>query len=115
MIEQVRNFWNRMPCNLRHGTSLPGSPAWSREVTARKYFVEPHIPGFAQFARWRGKHVLEIGCGIGTDTVEFEKAGAFTDAVDVSAASIRLANQRCRRTRFYVADAEHWRAACNQY
>ena len=29
--------------------------------------VEPHIPAFADFAYWKGKRVLEIGCGIGTD------------------------------------------------
>jgi hypothetical protein len=30
--------------------------------------VEPHIPGFAEFEKWREKKGLEIGCGIGTSS-----------------------------------------------
>ena len=31
------------------------------EVEKRKYFVESHIPGFANFPEWKDKKVLEIG------------------------------------------------------
>jgi SAM-dependent methyltransferase len=93
-IEDVRRFWDARPCNVRHSPAPVGSERWSREVTERKYFVEPHIPGFAQFERWRGKFVLEVGCGIGTDTLEFVKAGAWVDAVDISMASAAITASR---------------------
>ena len=70
-IEEVRDFWNRRPCNIRHSPKPVGTKEYFDEVEARKYFVEPHIPEFAQFQRWRGKKVLEIGCGIGTDSINF--------------------------------------------
>ncbi len=94
-IDQVCRYWDARPCNVRHGQAAVGTLEWSQQVTARKYLVEPHIPGFAQFARWRGKRVLEVGCGIGTDTLEFLRAGANVHAVDASMKSIRLAWQRC--------------------
>jgi ubiquinone/menaquinone biosynthesis C-methylase UbiE len=81
-------------------------------VEKRKYFVEPHIPGFAQFERWGGKKVLEVGCGIGTDTINFARAGASVTAVDLSDESLKLAKQRAKlfgledKICFHQANAE---------
>jgi SAM-dependent methyltransferase len=93
-IERVSAYWDRRPCNIRHSKSDVGTRQYFDEVEARKYFVEPHIPGFAQFERWRGKRVLEIGCGIGTAAVGFARAGADVTAIDISEASLKLARQR---------------------
>ena len=111
-IEQVREYWNRRPCNLRHSTEPVGTRAYFDQVEARKYFVEPHIPGFAQFERWGGKRVLEVGCGLGTDTMNFARAGAHVTAVDLSSASLDLARRRAEvfglqdRITFVEANAE---------
>ncbi len=93
-IEQVQSYWDKRPCNIRHSTKPVGTREYFDEVEARKYFVEPHIRGFAEFERWKGKKVLEIGCGIGTDTISFARAGATVTAVDLSPESLKLAQQR---------------------
>jgi SAM-dependent methyltransferase len=111
-IQRVRDYWNRRPCNLRHSPSPVGSRQYFDEVEARKYFVEPHIPLFAQHSRWSGKRVLEIGCGLGTDTINFARAGARVTAVDLSSRSIELARERAKvfgvdeRIDFVEANAE---------
>jgi SAM-dependent methyltransferase len=111
-IDTVRDFWNARPCNLRHSTAPVGSRQYFEEVEARKYFVEPHIRTFAQHERWSGKRVLEVGCGIGTDTIAFARAGALVTAVDLSERSVALTQQRAEifgvsdRVRVLVADAE---------
>lgn len=94
MIDRVQTYWNTRPCNINHSPAQVGSHAWSVEVTQRKYFVEPHIIPFAEFWRWKGKRVLEIGCGLGTDTITFAQYGAQVTAVDLSAASLALAQGR---------------------
>lgn len=90
----VREYWNRRPCNIRHSPKDFGSREYFDEVEQRKYFVEPHIPGFAQFERWKGKRVLEIGCGIGTDATNFARAGADYTGVELSDKSLEIAKQR---------------------
>lgn len=115
-MEDVTRYWNARPCNVLHSSYPQDSLQYSREVTAKKYLVEPHIPGFAIFYGWGGKRVLDVGCGIGTDALEFAKAGAKVTAIDVSAQSIRIANLRAmaeireyeplRNLWFDIGDAE---------
>src|SRR5258708_18541766 len=95
-IRRVEEYWNARPCNIRHSRQPVGSRAYFDEVEERKYSVESHIPAFAEFPRWRGRRVLEIGCGIGTDTVSFARNGARVTSVDLSEKSLELARQRVR-------------------
>jgi SAM-dependent methyltransferase len=91
-IDRVRDYWNSRPCNLRHSPAPVGSREYFDQVEARKYFV---------------------GCGIGTDTMNFARAGARVTAVDLSGRSIELARQRAAvfgleaQITFIEADAEH--------
>jgi 2-polyprenyl-3-methyl-5-hydroxy-6-metoxy-1,4-benzoquinol methylase len=93
-IEDVVNYWNARPCNIRHSKKPVGTKEYFDEVEQRKYFVEPHIPGFAEFPRWNGKKVLEVGCGMGTEAVNFARAGAIYTGVDVSSESLSLTKKR---------------------
>ena len=93
-IDDVKEYWDRRPCNIRHSNLPIGTIEYFDAVEARKYYVEPHIPIFADFPRWNGKKVLEIGCGIGTDTINFARSGAKVTAIDISKESISLASAR---------------------
>ena len=111
-LSAVEKYWNDRPCNIRHSRKEVGTKEYFDDVERRKYMVEPHIPAFADFERWRGKRVLEIGCGIGTDTMNFARHGARVTAVDLSHKSLELARARAKvfgledRITFIQADAE---------
>jgi SAM-dependent methyltransferase len=111
-ISRVKEYWDARPCNLRHSAAPIGSRQYFDEVEKRKYFVESHIPRFAEFPRWSGKRVLEIGCGIGTDTIQFARHGAQVTSVDLSENSLEIARQRAKvygvaeQVRFYRGNAE---------
>jgi len=111
-LAEVKEYWDRRPCNILHSSKVVGTREYFEEVTARKYFVEPHIPQFADFERWHGRRVLEIGCGIGTDTLSFAQHGADVTAVDLSEKSIEVARQRANvygqqeRIDFYHGNSE---------
>lgn len=109
-LEDVQYYWNSRPCNLLHSNAPIGTRQYFDEVEKRKYFVEPHIPGFANFTQWEGKLVLEIGCGIGTDATNFARNGAIYTGVELSSESLLLAKKRFETFdltgRFFEGNAE---------
>ena len=109
-IIDVERFWNSHPCQAD----------LSHEENRRRYFAEislkrfegrdRHVPLIAGFNGFQDRDVLEIGCGIGTDGLEFARHGARYVGVDLTSNSINLARERFRLFgtpgRFEVANAE---------
>ena len=92
--QEIQEFWNRQPCNVNHSKKEFLSRDYFDEVEKKKYFVEPHIPLFAEFSRWKGKEVLELGCGIGTDSINFVRSGARLTIVELSDRSLEICKKR---------------------
>ena len=111
-IDDVKRYWDDRPCNVRHSKKEIGTREYFNEVERKRYFVEQHNPVFASFESWSGRNVLEIGCGIGTDTINFARAGATIVAIDISRKSIEIAKERARmfgledKISFYNCSAE---------
>lgn len=110
-IENVKNYWNSRPCNVRHSSKDVGSLEYFEEVESKKFFVEPHIIPFSDFPQWKGKSVLEIGCGLGTMAINFARNGAHYTGVELSEESLNLAKKRFdvynQSGDFYLGNAEN--------
>jgi len=108
---RVRNFWDASPCGTGGVRRPEGSKEFFAEIERRRYELEPFIFGFAQFSRWKGKRVLEIGCGTGTDNLQFCRSGSNAYGIDLSRRSVALARKRLDWYGFdagkvFVGDAE---------
>src|SRR5579863_1831065 len=93
-VEEVRSFWNANPCNANL-SQAEDRRQYFQEISDRRYNGRDwHVPTVANFASYRAKNVLEIGCGIATDGLEFAKSGANYTGVDLTPHSIELAKER---------------------
>jgi len=93
-VEQRRDFWTSYQPGFRATRAEVGTEAFFREVERERYALEPHIPEIVRFADWRGRDVLEAGCGIGTDGAQFAQAGARYTGIDFSRTALDLARRR---------------------
>ena len=95
-IKLIEKYWDNQPCNINHSKKKFLSKEYFKEVTKKRFFVEPHIVDFADFKSFKNKKVLEIGCGIGTDGVEFIKHGANYTGVELSENSLNIFKKRIK-------------------
>jgi SAM-dependent methyltransferase len=109
--ERVRAFWQEHPCGTKFSDASPGSRRFYELVEEHRYQKEWHIPAAADFSSARGKKVLEIGCGLGTDGAQFALAGADYTGIDLTDAAVDLARRRFDLFNlpgtFRTADAEN--------
>ena len=93
-LQEIQKYWDRSPCNVNHSKLPAGTLEFFTEVTQRRYFVEPHILKFLDLNAFKGKKVLEIGAGIGTDAAMFAENGAEYHGIELSPESLSLARKR---------------------
>jgi ubiquinone/menaquinone biosynthesis C-methylase UbiE len=109
-IAEVEGYWNASPCQADLSTEQDRRRYFD-EISRKRFGKrEWHVPQVANFRGFRGKDVLEIGCGIATDGLEFAKHGARYVGVDLTPAAIELARERFQLFgvpgRFELANAE---------
>lgn len=111
--EAVRAYWEREPCGTGRavvGDAAEGTREWFERIEEQRYRVEPVIHGLAQFTRYHGRRVLEIGIGAGTDHLQWARAGAECYGVDLTEAAVELTRARLAmygfRSKLERVDAE---------
>lgn len=91
---RVRDFWEEEPCGSEHAGAPEGSPEFFAEVDHTRDELDPYITRFADFEGAKGKRVLEIGVGLGTDFIRFVRAGAIATGVDLTEHAVELVQRR---------------------
>ncbi len=109
--DEVREYWNSHPCGTQFTDLEWGSREFFDEVEKFRYDTQPFMKKIAEFDKFAGKRVLEIGCGLGTDLLQFARGGADVTGIDLTPNSIELVQKRFRMESLQVdarvADAEN--------
>jgi len=111
----IRTFWGNRPC---------GSVASSQPKNSRPYFAEteserfrlhtdwdrPFLKEAIGYSKYTGKKMLEIGCGIGVDSIQWRRAGNNVVNLDYNLPSVTITRERYRSEgadgQFLNGDAE---------
>jgi 2-polyprenyl-3-methyl-5-hydroxy-6-metoxy-1,4-benzoquinol methylase len=82
--DQVKAFWNRESCDTWQAQSEKFSREYFEQIEQWRYQDQPFIHSFAQFTRYRGRRVLEVGFGAGTDFIQWLRVGARVSGIDLT-------------------------------
>jgi SAM-dependent methyltransferase len=73
-----------------------------------RYSTYPWLYEAAEFRKHQGDKVLEVGCGTGSDLLQFAKHGALATGIDLTTKHVELARRRVGDLAVvYEADARH--------
>jgi SAM-dependent methyltransferase len=108
--DAVREYWNRHIHDLEITMHPVGSRGFFDDREQYHFVKLHHLLRLVAFDGYRGRSVLEVGCGAGVDLARFAKGGAVVTGVDLAASAIDLARanfeQQGLQGRFEVADGE---------
>ncbi len=110
--EKIKNYWETRAPQTWYSKKEEGSKEWFDELEQRRYglFYE-YIPKVAEFDKYRGKKVLEIGVGVGTDCLQYGKNGAEVYGIDLTENAVKVTSENFKahglKGEFSVQDAEH--------
>ena len=110
---RAREQWGQDPCGAEY--------VREHELGTREFFdnVERHryteyaawMPRLMGFDKFRDARLLEIGCGMGTDLLQFARGGACCTGIDLTPRSIEITRHRFRLYNedgaFMISDGEH--------
>jgi SAM-dependent methyltransferase len=107
----VRAYWDHHIHDLEITRHPVGSPGFFDDLDQYHFEKLHHLLRLVAFDGYRGRSVLEVGCGAAIDLARFARGGAEATGVDLSPSAIELAranfSQQGLEGRFEVADGEH--------
>jgi len=108
--DDVRAYWNDHIHDLEITSHRVGTPGFFADLDQYHFEKLHHLLRLVDFNGYRGKRVLEVGCGAGTDLARFARGGAIVTGVDLAASSIELAKKNFEQQgltgEFFEADGE---------
>jgi ubiquinone/menaquinone biosynthesis C-methylase UbiE len=93
MTTRITAYWDEHIHDLAITTHPVGSSGFFRQLDDYRYDKLNYLPRLVDFSSYRGKRLLEVGCGAGIDLVRFARAGVHVTGIDLSTTAIELARK----------------------
>ena len=93
LLIAIRDYWNEHIHDLEVATQPVGSLGFFDELDEYRFDKLRYLPHLVDFSGFKGKKLLEIGCGVGIDLVRFAKGGTEVTGIDLANVSIELAEE----------------------
>jgi SAM-dependent methyltransferase len=110
--QHAREQWSQDPCGAKYGAKYEFATREFFDEVERHRYEEyaPWMPSVMGFDQFKGKRLLEVGCGMGTDLLQFARGGALCAGVDLTPRSVEISSLHFglydMRADFVLADGE---------
>jgi SAM-dependent methyltransferase len=93
--QRARAQWSSDPAGAVYGAKHQvGTREFFDEVERHRYQeYAPWMPAVMGFDRFAGKRLLEVGCGMGTDLLQFARGGAEVTGIDLTPRSLEISRR----------------------
>src|SRR5688572_21519530 len=93
---RAREQWGQDPCGAEYDRAHElGTREFFDSVERHRYTeYAPWMPRLMEFDKFGGKRLLEIGCGMGTDLLQFARGGANCTGIDLTPRSVEITRHR---------------------
>lgn len=93
---RAREQWGQDPCGAEYEREHElGTREFFDSVERHRYSqYAPWMPRVMGFDQFRGARLLEIGCGMGTDLLQFARGGARCVGIDLTPRSVEITRHR---------------------
>src|ERR1051325_9053893 len=111
--QRAREQWGQDPCGAVHGSEHALGTREFFDAVERHRYTEyaPWMRSTMGFDQFPGARLLEIGCGMGSDLVQFARGGANCTGIDITPRSIEITRHRFAlyglTGTFILSDGEH--------
>jgi 2-polyprenyl-3-methyl-5-hydroxy-6-metoxy-1,4-benzoquinol methylase len=110
--QRAREQWSHDPAGAVYGREHEfGTREFFDAVESHRYTeYAPWMPEVMGFKKFAGARLLEVGCGMGTDLLQFARGGAAVTGVDLTPRSIEISRKHLQlygqQGDFAISDCE---------
>jgi 2-polyprenyl-3-methyl-5-hydroxy-6-metoxy-1,4-benzoquinol methylase len=110
--QRAREQWSRDPAGAIYGREHEFGTREFFDAVERHRYTEyaPWMPEVMGFNDFKGAQLLEVGCGMGTDLLQFARGGAKVTGIDLTPRSIEISRRHLEvygeRGDFAISDCE---------